>query len=89
MPRLQTGDVLYVLFEELCAQARTIRLWDADRRDGWFAACAAVLAAVPDGIQRLAWAYQLAQALPPIGMPLCLVVAELLSRAQEVARCAW
>lgn len=84
--RIQTGDVLAVLFEELCAQARTIRPWDADRRDGWLAACADVLSAVPDHTQRVCWAYYLASALARCrrGVPSLLTVQELLALAEGV-----
>lgn len=74
--RIQPVDVLYVMFEDLCAQAGTFQVWDADRRTHWFDQCRQVLAEVPDVYQRLAWTYVLAQAftrgLPGINFGLVL-----------------
>ena len=81
--RIREGDCLFVLFLDLRSQARTIRPYDADAREGWLTACADLLAQVPDDWQRASWAYFLALDLNLIGSPLNLVMGLLLARAAQ------
>lgn len=61
--RIRPGDILYTMLEDLCHEAMRLEIHDADAREGWRAHCVQLLAAVPDPMQRLAWAMSLAQAL--------------------------
>jgi hypothetical protein len=73
---------------ELECQAGEIKPWDADRFPGWVQACGAVLAAVPDELQRIAWAWSLTQAVLRhiVGIPQSWMVALLLSTAEEIQK---
>ena len=84
--RLRAGDCLDELRADLERQAREIKPWDADRFPGWVQACGDVLAAVPDELQRIAWAWSLAQALLHniVGIPQNWVIGLLLSKAAEI-----
>jgi len=57
---IRPNDVLFVMYEELRAQASTLNPWDCDRRTQWFDRCRDLLAEVPDPMQRMAWGYYLA-----------------------------
>lgn len=85
--RIRQGDCLFVLFEDLQRQARTVRPYDAGARAAWVSAAGEVLASVPDADQRMSWAIYLAASLPLPGCPLNLLAGLLLSAAAEVKRC--
>lgn len=85
--RLREGDCLSEMRLELERQAATIHIWDADGFGNWVEACGAVLAAVPDELQRVAWAWSLAQAVLAkiVGIPQNLVAGRLLMAAERKA----
>lgn len=85
--RIRPGDCLFVLFEDLQQQARTVRPYDADARTAWMSAASDVLAQVPDADQRMSWSIYLAASLPLPGCPVTLLSGLLLSAAAEVKRC--
>lgn len=60
--RLREEDCLNEMRRDLERQAATVQVWDADGFGAWVSACGDVLAAVPDELQRIAWAWSLAQA---------------------------
>lgn len=82
--RIRSGDVLHLLYVDLCAQAIYLRPC-GDDRTRWQQACGEVLAAVPDRSQRVCWAYYLASALARCrcGVPISLTVQELLELAER------
>lgn len=86
--RLREHDCLSEMRRELECQAGEIKPWDADRFPGWVQACGAVLAAVPDELQRIAWAWSLTQAVLRhiVGIPQSWMVALLLSTAEEIQK---
>lgn len=85
--RLREGDCLNEMRLELERQAATIHVWDADAFGNWVEACGDVLAAVPDELQRVAWAWSLAQAVLAkiVGIPQNLVAGRLLVAAERKA----
>lgn len=84
--RLREHDCLSEMRLDLERQAGEIKPWDADRFPGWVQACGEVLAAVPDELQRIAWAWSLTQAVLHhiVGIPQNWMVALLLSKAAEI-----
>jgi hypothetical protein len=83
--RIQEQDCLAELRRSLEVVAKNVKPWDADRYPGWVEACADVLASVPDRLQRVAWAWSLAQALLKgiVGLQQDLVIGMLLKAADE------
>lgn len=75
--RIQPGDCLFALYEDLCRSADQAKEspWD------WLEAAASLLAQVPDEYQRLAWAIFLADAIATRQRPAKLIVGHLLLRA--------
>ena len=72
---LRPNDVLFAMLDELCRQAMTMQLHNADEREAWRAACSQLLQAVPTPEQRLAWSIELAQALAVRGeLPVALAL---------------
>jgi hypothetical protein len=86
--RLREGDCLSEMRRELERQARVIKPWDADHFPGWLSAGGELLAAVPDELQRVAWAWSLTQALLSkiVGLPQDLVIGSLLSQAEHIRK---
>lgn len=84
--RLREGDCLSELRRDLERQAATVKPWEADEWAGWVRACAELLAAVPDELQRIAWAWSLTQALlrKIVGIPQDLAIGLLLRKAAEI-----
>jgi len=85
--RLREGDCLNEMRMDLERQAVTVQVWDADAFGTWEAACGELLAAVPDELQRVAWAWSLAQALLKkiVGIPHDMVTGRLLLEAERKA----
>ena len=78
MKRIREGDILYRMFDELCRDAMTVKLYDGDGRETWKTHCLQLLAACPDLAQRLAWQMTLAQALSAgTGLPVSVSMAYL------------
>jgi hypothetical protein len=84
--RLREGDCLAELRKDLEAQARVIKPWDGVRFSAWVQACAELLAAVPDELQRVAWAWSLTQELlrTIVGVPHDMIIGTLLVKAREI-----
>jgi hypothetical protein len=59
---IRTTDVLYLMFDELCTDARRLNPWQADERVRWFDQVQQILEQVSDDTQRMAWAYTLSKA---------------------------
>lgn len=83
--RIREGDCLSACLTDLERAARDVRPWDADGWARWISACADLLAAVPDSMQRMAWAWSLEQALSRhlVGLPAGMVSGLLLTRATD------
>lgn len=83
--RLREGDCLNEMRVDLERQAATVQVWDADGFGAWISACGEVLAAVPDELQRVAWAWSLAQAVLKkiVGIPQDMVTGRLLHAAEQ------
>lgn len=86
--RLREGDCLAELRKDLERQAVTVRPWEADEWAGWLRACAELLAAVPDELQRIAWAWSLAQPVlrSIVGISQELLMGTLLSKAEMIRK---
>lgn len=82
---LARRDCLHDLYRDLACTATRLDPWDADAREGWLAACAQLLAAVPDRDQRAIWTVWLAESFNVHDLPLQLVAQELWQRAEERA----
>lgn len=84
--RLREGDCLAELRKDLERQALTLKVWEPESCTGWVEACGELLAAVPDNIQRVAWAWSMARALlqQVVGLPINYVTDLLLSKAAEI-----
>jgi hypothetical protein len=80
--RIIPGDCLHELFCDVLADARRLPLYDADARAAWIESVALVLSAVPDRAQRMAWAIELATALPLLLTPILDAAVCLLKRAE-------
>lgn len=80
--QLRPQDCLSACFVDLLAVARTLWPWEGEARQSWTDASRDLLYAVPDPVQRLAWAVQLASAFAHTmpGVPLYLMVGMLLGR---------
>ena len=83
--RVTEGDCLSELRKDLERQAATVKPWQADEWAGWMRACGDLLAAVPDELQRIAWAWSLAQPVlrSIVGIAPNLLIGTLLSKAAE------
>lgn len=81
--RIKEGDCLSELRRELDRQAATVQPWQADEWPRWMEACRELLAAVPDELQRIAWAWSLAQPVLRriVGLAPALLIGALLSKA--------
>ena len=78
MTRIRERDILYRMYDELCRDAMTAKLFDGDAREAWKAHCLQLLAACPDPVQRLAWQMTLAQAFSAgTGLPVAVSMAYL------------
>lgn len=86
--RLREGDCLSELRKDLERQAATVRPWEADEWLGWIRACAELLAAVPDELQRIAWAWSLGQPVlrSIVGVSQELLMGTLVSTAEMIRR---
>lgn len=84
--RIQPGDALAVLLDDLVRTAPTAAL-TAEDFVRWFTAAVDLLACVPDQDQRMAWAYQLVVPLPFGRTWACAVLGDLLRFAEEVRLC--
>ena len=86
--RLREGDCLSEIRKDLARQAATVRVWEAEEYRPWVASCAELLATVPDELQRIAWAWSLAQALLAkiVGIPHSIIIETLLVGAATRAR---
>lgn len=83
--RLREGDCLSELRKDLERQAVTLKVWEPESCCAWVSACGELLAVVPDDLQRIDWAWSLAQALltQVVGLPHSYVTDLLLSKAAE------
>ena len=83
--RLRETDCLSEIRKDLERQAATVKPWEADEWPRWIEACGELLAAVPDELQRVAWAWSLAQPVlrSIVGLPPNLLIGTLLSKAAE------
>jgi len=83
--RLRETDCLAEIRKDLERQAATVKPWQADEWAGWVRACGELLAAVPDELQRVAWAWSLAQPVlrSIVGISQPMLVGALLTRAQD------
>ena len=84
--RLREGDCLAELRKDLERQALTLKVWEPESCSAWVEACGELLAAVPEELQRIAWAWFLAQALlkQVVGLPMNFVTELLLRKAAEI-----
>lgn len=85
--RIGLTDCLSVMRLDLERQAKTVKPWDADHFPGWVAACGEVLAQVPCELQRISWAWSLAQAVLRgiVGIPHDLMTGFLLRSARAAS----
>ena len=83
--RLREGDCLSELRKDLERQALTLKVWEPESCSTWVEACVELLAAVPDELQRVAWAWSLTQAVLKkiVGIPQDLVTGRLLLAAER------
>lgn len=86
--RLREGDCLSELRRDLERQAATVKPWEADEWAAWTRACAELLAAVPDELQCIAWAWSLAQPVlrSIVGVSQEMLIGTLLSKAEMIRK---
>lgn len=79
------NDCLAELRKDLERQAAVVKVWEPESCCAWVSACGELLAAVPDELQRIAWAWSLTQALltQVVGLPHNYVTELLLTKASE------
>ena len=86
--RLHERDCLAEMRRELERQAATVKPWQADEWAAWMRACGELLAAVPDDLQRISWAWSLAQPVTVsiVGIAPDLLIGTLLAKANEYSK---
>ena len=85
-PRIQPGDVLAIVLEDLRLAAAVAAL-TAEGFGRWFASAVDLLSSVPDHAQRVSWAYGLVQSLSGGAEWRVVVLGDLMRFAEEVRRC--
>lgn len=85
---IRERDCLAQLRRDLERQAKTVKPWEADEWAAWVRACAELLAAVPDELQRVAWAWSLGQPVlrSVVGISQEILMGLLLSRAEMIRK---
>ena len=86
--RIGERDCLARMRRDLERQAKTVKPWQADEWAGWVRACAELLAAVPDELQRVAWAWSLGQPVlrSIVGLSQEMLTGMLLSKAEQIRK---
>lgn len=86
--RLSERDCLAQLRRDLERQAATVKPWQADEWAAWMRACAELLAAVPDELQRVNWAWSLARPVlrTIVGISQEILMGSLLSKAEQIRK---
>lgn len=82
--RIQPTDCLFECLTDLERAGKALAPWDAPGWLTWESACGDLLAAVRCPMQRLSWAWSLAQAFTHRrpGLPMEMVTGHLLQRAR-------